>query len=106
MVNTPQQVSEVQMVEMVKAHILEMVKALLPVSLVNQVEPCMRQVEKVAPPITLHLTSYLRTPEMAVTELAVPLNLPRGALASLLFVMQGGWHNGKVDGFYQKWCSY
>lgn len=83
------------MVEMVKVRILEMAKALLPVSLVNPAEPCMQQVEKVPPAIILDQTPYLRTLEMVVMELVVALNLPQAAQASLSFAIRGGRHNGK-----------
>lgn len=71
----------VRTVRMAKVRILELVKELRPVSLVNPTEPCMQQVEKVQLPITLYQTLYLRTLEMVVMELVVALNLPQAAPA-------------------------
>ncbi len=43
---------------------------------------------------------------MVVMELAVALNLPQAAPALLSFVIQGGLHNGKINGTYRKRRSY
>ena len=106
MVHTPKQVLVVRTVRMAKARILELAKALRHVSSVNPAEPCMQQVEQALIPIALNPLLYLRTLEMVVMELALTTNLQRGALALLLFVMQGGRHNGKVNGTYRKRRSY